>query len=60
MFAELERIDPRVYKIKQDGEALRAKCSEPAATNIQQSLGLLQQRWDYIQARAADRKVRDG
>ncbi|OWF34915.1 Dystonin [Mizuhopecten yessoensis] len=56
MFEELERTKPRVDKVKEDGNNLRGKCSEPAASNIQQNLGLLQQHWDHIGSRATDRK----
>lgn len=50
-------MEPRVKKVKEDGEKLRVKSQEPATTNLKQSQSLLQHQWEHIKTRAADRKV---
>lgn len=50
-------MEPTVAKLQSDGSQLLRKCQDPASTNIKQSMQLLQQTWEHVKSRSADRKV---
>jgi len=54
---ELQDMEPKVAKLQTDGTQLLRKCQDPASANIKQNMQLLQQTWEHVKTRSADRKV---
>lgn len=54
---ELQDMEPVVAGLQTDGSLLLRKSQDPASANIKQNLQLLQQTWEHVKTRSADRKV---
>ena len=55
---ELQDMEPVIARLQSDGSHLMRKSQDPASSNIKQNMQLLQQTWEHVKTRSADRKVK--
>lgn len=58
MYNELEENRPKVETVLAQGQEYLKKSPNPNATNLQNNLKTLKQRWDSVTARANDKKIK--